>query len=254
MRPRTTFVVLTTQRSGSGWLVDLLDDHPAIAAYEELFRVTDTTVPSHGASRVPRFEVMVDPSTFSTSAGLLAKRCRYIRSLSRAHPEARAVGFKLMYDQTRDHPGLLPTLALMRARFVHLVRCDSLSAIVSFDIAHAHDRWHHHTDRRVWPPRVRVDTTRLLPRLQQRDEEIRRFRRLLSRLPVPVHEVVYEDLLARRDEVLDGVADFLGVPAAATPLRSTLVRPSAGRTVDLVENRDAVRSALAGTDYERLAA
>ena len=24
---QTTFVILTTQRSGSGWLVDLLDDH-----------------------------------------------------------------------------------------------------------------------------------------------------------------------------------------------------------------------------------
>ena len=40
----TMFVVLTTQRSGSSWLVDLLDDHPAVTAYAEMFRVTDTTV------------------------------------------------------------------------------------------------------------------------------------------------------------------------------------------------------------------
>ena len=53
-----------------------------------------------------------------------------------------------MYDQTRDHPGLVPALALMRARFVHLVRHDSLSAIVSFDIAHARDRWHYHAGER----------------------------------------------------------------------------------------------------------
>ena len=92
MTRQTTFVLLTTQRSGSGWLVDLLDDHPAIVAYDELFRVTDTTVARHGATRVPRFEVMVGPSTFSTSAGLAAKRRRYVRGLVRAHPEARAVG------------------------------------------------------------------------------------------------------------------------------------------------------------------
>ena len=205
---QTTFVILTTQRSGSGWLVDLLDDHPSIAAYEELFRVTDTTVARHGATRVPRFELMVGPSTFSTSAGLVARRHRYVRGLARAHPEARAVGFKLMYDQTRDHPGLVPALALMRARFVHLVRHDSLSAIVSFDIAHARDRWHYHAGERVQPPRVWADTARLLTRLQERDDEIERFRRLLSRLPVPVHEVAYEDLLARRDDVL-GDADRL---------------------------------------------
>ena len=157
---QTTFVILTTQRSGSGWLVDLLDDHPAIAAYEELFRVTDTTVARRGATRVPRFEVMVGPSTFSTSAGLVPRRHRYVRGLARAHPEARAVGFKLMYDQTRDHPGLVPALALMRARFIHLVRHDSLSAIVSFDIAHARDRWHYHAGERVQPPRVWADTAR----------------------------------------------------------------------------------------------
>ena len=254
MTRQATFVLLTTQRSGSGWLVDLLDDHPAVVAYDELFRVTDTTVARHGATRVPRFEVMVGPSVFSTSAGLVPKRRRYVRGLARAHPDARAVGFKLMYDQTRDHPGLLSTLALMRARFVHLVRRDSLSAIVSFDIAHARDRWHYHLGDAVRRPRVRADTASLLRRLQERDDEIERFRRMLSRLPAPVHEVVYEDLVAQRDDVLGGLLDFLGAPAATRPLRSTLVRPVPGRTVDLVENRDAVQAALAGTDYEWLAA
>jgi LPS sulfotransferase NodH len=254
VRRPTTFVLLTTQRSGSGWLVDLLDDHPEIAAYEELFRVTDTTVARHGATRVPRFEAMVGPTTFSVSAGLAPKRRRYVRGLVRAHPEAGAVGFKLMYDQTRDHRGLLSTLALMRARFVHLIRRDSLSAIVSFDIAHSQDRWHHHAGGTVRLSGIRADTASLLTRLKQRDVEIDRFRRKLSRLAVPVHEVVYEDLVARRDAVLNGVVDFLGVSPPPRPLLSSLVRPASGRTVELVENRDEVRAALAGTDYEWLAA
>ena len=86
---QATFVLLTTQRSGSGWLVDLLDDHPAVVAYDELFRVTDTTVARHGATRVPRFEVMVGPSVFSTSAGLVPKR-RSLRPRPRARPSGRA--------------------------------------------------------------------------------------------------------------------------------------------------------------------
>ena len=97
-------------------------------------------------------------------------------------------------------------------------------------------------------------TATLLTRLPEREDEIERFRRTLSRLPVPVHEVVYEDLVSRRDTVLRGVIDFLGVPPATRPLRSTLVRPASGRTFDLVENRDDVWAALAGTDYESLAA
>jgi LPS sulfotransferase NodH len=246
----TIFVILTTQRSGSGWLVDLLDDHPSIAAYEELFRVATTNVASHGATAVPRFEVMVGPKAFSTSAGLAPKRYAYVRGLARAHPDARAVGFKLMYDQTRDHPGLLSALTLLRARFVHLVRRDSLSAVISFDVASERRRWHYYSGDTVPPLRVRTDPASLLGRLEERDAEIERFRRSLARLPAPVHEVAYEDLVERRDVVLDEVLDFLGVPPATHSLRSSLVRPAAARAVDLLENRADVVAALAGTRYE----
>ena len=251
---QTTFVILTTQRSGSSWLVDLLDDHPALAVYGELFRVTDTTVSGHGATRVPNFEVMVGPSTFSTAPGLAPRRYRYLRGLVRAHPRARAVGFKLMYDQTRDHPGLVLALTAVGARVVHLVRRDLLSAVVSFEIASEHDRWHYYEGDAVERRRLRADTRELLTRLRERDAEIERFRRTLRRLPMPVHEVVYEDLVARRDEVLRGVTDFLGVPASTRPLRSELVRPTAGRTADLLVNRDEVRAVLADTEYGWLAA
>jgi len=62
------------------------------------------------------------------------------------------------------------------------------------------------------------------------------------------------DLLARRDDVLGALSDFLGVPAPPRTLRSKVVPTVPGRTVDLVQNRDAVRAALAGTEYEWLAA
>ncbi len=44
----TTFVILTTQRSGSRWLVDLLDDHPSVAAYESSSGRGDDRRPSRG--------------------------------------------------------------------------------------------------------------------------------------------------------------------------------------------------------------
>ena len=246
----TIFVILTTQRSGSGWLVDLLDDHPSIAAYEELFRVTDTKVAAHGATAVPRFEVMVGPTTFSTSSGLVPKRYEYVRGLARSHPEARAVGFKLMYDQTRDHPGLMHVLTMLRARFIHLVRRDSLSAVISFDVASERRRWHYYSGDTTPTLRFRTDVASLLGRLEERDGEIERFRRRLARLPTPVHEVAYEDLVERHDVVLKKVLGFLGVPATTGPLRSSLVRPTAARGVDLLENRADVVAALAGTPYE----
>ena len=107
-----TFVVVTTQRSGSSWVVDLLDSHPSVACYAELFRVTDRTIADYGASRVPRFTVTLDVDADPTARRLLPRRLSYLRRLVREHDDARAVGFKLMYDQVPDHPGLVPALTV----------------------------------------------------------------------------------------------------------------------------------------------
>jgi LPS sulfotransferase NodH len=251
-RPRL-FVILTTQRSGSGWLVDLLNDHPDVVTYGEVFRVTDTSVAEYGATAVPNFEVMVPAGTFSTSVSLVWQRFDYVRGLARAHPGARAVGFKLMYDQTRDHPGLMSALVLAGARFVHLVRRDHLSALISFDIAFHRDRWHYYEGDEVPTARVHADPGELLRRLDERDSEITRFRRRVSRLPVRVHELAYEDLRERRDDVLREVVHFLGAPSVPRPLRSPLVPTSSVSGLDALENRDDVVAALAGTRFASLA-
>jgi LPS sulfotransferase NodH len=249
---QTQFVVLTTQRSGSSWLIDLLNAHPEIAAYGEMFRVTDTTVPIYGARDVPSFEVMVPPGVWSVSKVLFRRRYEYVRSLGRAHPDARAVGFKLMYDQTRDHPGLLETLVARRTRVIHLVRRDHLSALVSFDVAFGRDRWRYHEGDELPAARVQVDTGELLRRLDERAFEIARFQQRLSRLPVRVCEVAYEDLRERRDDVLRRLLDFLAVPPVRSPLGSTLVPTGSVSGLDAVENRDEVVAALSGTPYAAL--
>jgi LPS sulfotransferase NodH len=246
------FVIMAAPRSGSGWLVDLLDHHPSIVAYEELFRVGNTTVPRHGAKLVPRFELTVGPSTFSTAPGLAMRRYRYLRGLARSHPAAGAVGFKLIYDHVRDHPGIIVALVAQRARFIHLVRRDLLSSVVSFDIALSRDRWHYYQGSASDPLSFSADITTLVSRLREREQEIDRLRRRLRRLPVPVHEVAYEDLVERQEEVLRGLTDFLGVPPSDQRLRSELVRTTTKRTADLLDNRDEVRAALADTEYRWL--
>jgi LPS sulfotransferase NodH len=247
------FVVLTTQRSGSSWLVDLLNDHPAVTAYAEMFRVTDTTVSDYGATEVPRFEAMVSRANFSTSKVLAGRRHAYLRGLEQAHPGVQAVGFKLMYDQTRDHPGLLSLLVLHRARFIHLVRRDLLGGILSFDRAEQRGRWHYHEGDAIPSARVRADTSDLLRRLDEREGEIQRFRRRLRRLPSRVLEVAYEDLSERHDDVLQRLLQFLGVAPAQIDLTSTLVRSAPESSVKALENLDDVRATLEGTRFEWLA-
>lgn len=250
----TIFVVLTTQRSGSSWLIDLLNDHPAVSAYAELFRVADTTVSDYGATDVPRFEVTVAPGTFSVSRQLVRRRYEYVRGLARAHPDAQAVGFKLMYDQTRDHPGLMSILSLGHTRFVHLVRTDHLGALVSFDVAERRGRWRYHEGDAIPRVRVRAKPSELISRLEERECEIDRFRRRLARFPTRVLEIAYEDLLDRRNEALRSVLRFLDVVPSDIDLRSSLVRASPELVSSAMENYGEIRSALAGTRFAPTAA
>ncbi len=217
-----------------------------------MFRVTDTTVPDYGATDVPRFEVMVSGRNESTSKALARRRYAYLRGLERAHPRAQAVGFKLMYDQTRDHPGLMSLLVLRRARFIHLVRRDLLGAILSLDRAEQHGRWRYHEGDAIPGALVRADTSDLLRRLDEREREIESFRRRLERLPSRVIEVAYEDLWERRDEVLQRVLRFLGVVPSTIELTSSLVRSTPSRSSEVLENPDDVRAALTGTRFEWL--
>jgi LPS sulfotransferase NodH len=159
------------------------------------------------------------------------------------------VGFKLMYDQTRDHAGLLELLALRRCRVVHLVRRDHLRALVSFDLATARGAWHHYQGD-VWRgTQVRIDPSRLVRRIEDREAEIAHFRRRLRRLPLRTMEVQYERLVERRDEALRSIFEFLGVPSAETAVSSTMLPSAVPSLADAIQNVDEVRSALSKTRF-----
>ena len=56
----TNFVVLSTQRSGSTWVVDMLTSHPRVVAYSELFM--------HGGEGKPRWSGAQDLPYWQTYA------------------------------------------------------------------------------------------------------------------------------------------------------------------------------------------
>ena len=54
----TNFVVLSTQRSGSTWVVDMLTSHPRVVAYSELFM--------HGGEGKPKWSGAQDLQYWQT--------------------------------------------------------------------------------------------------------------------------------------------------------------------------------------------
>jgi len=248
-RRPTPFVVFTTPRSGSSWLIDLLDSHPRIAAYAELFIVRDRTPPDYGSRDVPRFEATLDELRGNGRATLLARRMRYLSRLFDRRPGVRAVGFKLMYLQASAHTGLVPYLAARRARVVHLVRANALEQIVSYEAAVARNLFRARRGDAVPEVTVRLDAPALPARLENMESEVVHARRTLARYRLPALEIVYERLAEATEGELARVVSFLGVEPVNWQTASPLVGASRVPRAELIENIDEVAAALAGTRF-----
>ncbi len=244
---RADFVVLTFPRSGSTWLMSTLDSHPRIAAYDELFLGGEGVQPQ--PADVPDFASYLAGVPRLARRLVPLQRATYLRRVFRERPGIDAVGFKLIYGQARANVGLLPLFSLRRVRVVHLVRANLLEAVVSYEAGRASGVFHREPGAPAPDARIRLDAAGLRDRLGYMEWDVSRARVWLERYRIPRLEVAYEELVARHDETLSRILDFLGVEPSAE-LRSPFVPVHEGSKLDVVENIDEVRSALAGTRYE----
>jgi LPS sulfotransferase NodH len=240
----TAFVVFTSPRSGSSWLVDLLDSHARIAAYAELFLPGDRTDVDYGCRDLPRFEATLSERRRIT---LGPARFGYLRRVFARRDGIDAVGFKLMYGHPHVHPGLLAYLAARRTRAIHLVRENTLAQIVSRETAIARGQFRAREGKDVTDVKVHLDIATLRPRIAERAEAVAKARDTLRRYRLPVHELTYERLKASPRDELAGIAAFLRVEPTEWPMHSSLLQMNRRTLRDVVENADKVERALAAT-------
>ncbi|GIU93837.1 MAG: hypothetical protein KatS3mg012_0294 [Gaiellaceae bacterium] len=244
----TPFAIFSTPRTGSSWLVELLNSHPAITCFGERFYegrgvprdngdrgfVRFDDLPTRFARRIPRVEEL--------------ELDLYLRLLYRSRPRSRAVGLKVMLENTRRRPTLLDALARRQSRIVHLVRRNTLAKLISLRVAVARGVFRARVGDTLLQVTVRLKPEKLARDLDRMEAEVAKSRELLAHHRFPTLEVSYEDLVARTTSELARIATFLGLATKPWPAETTLVVTSP-RPLDLVANREEVRRALAGTRY-----
>jgi len=251
MRGRPTpFVVLTSPRTGSAWLVDTLNDHPAIAAYPELFLPEATGMPDYASSDVPYFHGFLERVRPFPGRGRRLRLFGYLGSLYAGRAGVGAVGFKLMYGQVHANPGLLPYFALRRVRVLHLIRANLFRAVLSYDVAKSTGVFHARRGDALPSTILRLDPADLIERLEQREEAVTLARRWVERYRLPYLEVSYEGMCDRREETLSRILRFLGVEPSEDRLDSAFARINSVPLSELIENLYDVRGVLAGTRFE----
>jgi len=220
-----TFVILCLGRTGSTHLVFLLDSHPQIRCFGELFTYQEGTL----------------DEAFVTSSQSDPRD--YVAQLTSPLTET-AVGFKLPLSSIRAHPDSLGLLEPPDLRMVRLGRLNLLALFVSRRLL-ASTRVPQSTRGDYGDATVVLDPKQCLAVFRRMEEHERYLDELTD--GKPVFRITYEELV--KGQRLDEIQRFLGVEPTAmeSPFRRIRSRPLS----ETVENWSEVEAALRGSPYER---
>jgi hypothetical protein len=251
MKCPAPFFIWFHHRSGSTHLTSLLDSHPAITCWKELFYRGERAAADDlfTRSRAPSADVFLD-HVYSYRWGPEGA------NLSPADPRPplpRAVGFKLKYQQAAVYPRVLDSLrGRSGIKVIHLVRTNLLAALASAALVprlwerfgRPHLLAGESPDGIEWS--VRLDPRTVIAELEELEARIDEGRRALAEFEVL--EITYEELLNAQAATCRTVLEFLGVDAAPDlTSRYAKVLPRSLRQT--LTNADEVAAALAGSRF-----
>ena len=241
------FVVLTTNRSGSEWMMSTLNSFPDVFAHSELFlprrQVSEGKWNSDFA--YPRF-------VESKVKGLALRPFSVFSYLNTFYSMPGKVGFKLMYKQLGLYPEILVYLLRHRVRVIHLMRQNHLDVMLSYAVKAKIGQSHLLAGQSAPDElRVRLDTRTLVRKLAWLQEQQNIARRLLKFFRLPHVEVIYEDLV-RNHTLFLRIADFLSINGEQQipEFALTKIRKEGHRNV--IGNYDEVKEVLVNSKFAGL--
>jgi LPS sulfotransferase NodH len=244
------FCILTTQRSGSTWLVSLLDSHPQIKAFSELF-IGETFAhqsDEYLAWSDESLSLFYEFAKMHPEMGPF-KVFQYLETLSHYSGTHHAIGFKLMYNQLAQQPEILIKLILARYKVINLIRENPLDILISK--ANFRRSGLPHTKEEQALKAIELKPALLLKDLEKQDRKTKLMQTLLNLLPLQILNVTYESLCDDRQTVMNSVLNFLGVEDQTVNLQSELKKISKGRYSQKIANFEEVKMALSGTKFQR---
>jgi len=263
------FVLLTTQRSGSYYIVKWLNSHPNIWCHAEIFKLRSTSFSSYRRKNF-FFKVLWDclgkppfsryrwnlPLAFITQGFLKQIFNRRIlpwvrdpnaNTASKVDIEkVQCVGFKLTYGQLERNCFLEPTICSEGWRILHLVRRNILKVYLS-ELVRTKRAGLAHSTHLLEVVKVTVDTKTLLDKLSNLKRNQIKWRGRYSKNTFL--EIYYEDFFKNRSNTQSEIARFLGCQNEGW-VNPPLVKTSPENISDYVENYEEVKQVLKGTHFE----
>lgn len=247
------FVLLASPRSGSTWIVDLLNSHPQLVMYSELFVRTAKERPTFAGDK----NILLWNAYYWRIPGIRRRLLRpyytyrYLQEVYAGKgdwdADVRGVGFKLMYGDVRRHIAIPVYLRMKRVPVVHLVRRNYLDAFISMEVARKRNVFHASSSEELTT--LHLDPRETRKRLDAILAERNKFRNRLAKSGLPSMEVAYEDV-REGEEPLKKIQEFLQLDYVS--LNSDLQKQINKGQRELIDNYDELAAALKGTDHGEL--
>jgi len=248
MMVNANFVVLTTNRRGSEWIISTLNNFPSVSAHGELFlprpRILDEKWDADFA--YTRF-------IETKFKGLTFRPFSVFSYLNTLYSMPGKVGFKLMYKQIGLYPEILAYFMRHRIRALHLVRRNHLDVMVSYAVKAKIGRAHLLVGQSAPDElQVELDTKNLVRQLAWLQKQQDMARKLLAWCGLPHVEVIYEDLVRDQVHYFQIIRDFLSLNADEQMPQSPLTKIRKGAHRDMISNYDQVKNAVANSKFASL--
>lgn len=227
------FILLTMPRSGSTWLGSLLNDHPAIDMFGELFLTHDVpdqykTIRGHDPEKFFRFKERTHKRRPAVTFDYLEHVFSYGEN---------ACGFKVMAWPYIQHPEIAHFIKKHGKSILYLHR-DIQDRVISYAVAEKRNYFHtieHNIDNNT---KISLDKKRIKS-LYSKQRLLDNLLKMAIKKNLPTTlSLTYSELKDNPSETLTKVFDFLEV-APYTP--ESLIKKVADRPyADIVENYDEI--------------
>ena len=239
------FILLTTHRSGTNLLLTSLGGNSPIKCHKRVFvlrviferfafdRPGSPFYQYRTASLQRRFDYMFRPKQLINN---------FMTELYIPTNGVQAIGLRLIYDQADKYPQVLEWAVANKVSIIHLIRENSLKAIVYEKIPPSHST--SKTESMIiqlHPLKLKMELVKLL-------NQIEKYRGLLK--DTRYLEVTYESLVANREPEIYRILDFLQVNRFA-PSITIPGEPNPNSLEDIIENYDQVKQTLSHTALEK---
>ena len=248
MMINTNFVVLTTNRSGSEWIISTLNNFPGVSAHGELFLPRPRNLAKKWDAEFAYTRY------FETKfKGLTIRPFSVFSYLDTLYSMPGKVGFKLMYKQLGLYPEILAYFVKHRIRVLHLVRRNHLDVMLSYavkaKIGQAHLLVGQATPEEL---QVELDTQNLVGKFAWLQKQQNIAKKLLLWCKLPHIEITYEDVVRDQAHYFNLIGDFLSLDLRDQMPRSPLTKIRKGTHRDMISNYDQVKKVLADSKFASL--